>query len=89
MWERLGREGFTLEQSWPAFDPEAAAEEQITIVVQINGKLRDRLTVAPDTAKEEIERLALASDKVTSELNGKQVRKVITVPGKLVNVVIG
>lgn len=89
LWERLGKEGFTLNQSWPAFNAEAAAAEQITIVIQVNGKLKDKLLVAPGTDPAEIEKLALASEKVTSELNGKQVRKVITVPGKLVNVVIG
>jgi leucyl-tRNA synthetase len=57
--------------------------------VQINGRVRDRLLVPVGTPGEEIERLALASEKVTAELNGKQVRKVIAVPGKLINVVIG
>jgi leucyl-tRNA synthetase len=88
-WERLGKEGFTFKQPWPPFDPEAAAEDAITIVVQVNGKLRDRLLVPVETPASEIEKLALASEKVVAELNGKQVRKVITVPGKLVNVVIG
>ncbi|HZP82086.1 MAG TPA: class I tRNA ligase family protein, partial [Chthonomonadaceae bacterium] len=88
-WERLGKEGFTFKQPWPPFDPEAAAEDAITIVVQVNGKLRDRLLVPVETPAAEVERLALASEKVAAELNGKQVRKVITVPGKLVNVVIG
>ena len=58
-------------------------------MIQINGKIRDRLQVAPDTSGEEMQRLALANEKVQAELNGKQVRKVIAVPGKLVNVVIG
>ena len=88
-WELLGKSGFTLRQSWPAFDPVAAAEEVLTIIVQVNGKLRDRLQVAVGTAQDEIERLALASDKVQTELTGKQVRKVIPVPGKLVNFVVG
>ena len=88
-WDRLGKDGSTFRQDWPQFDEEAIQEESVTIVVQINGKIRDRLTVAPDTPKEEIERLALANEKVISDLNGKQVRKVISVPGKLVNIVIG
>jgi len=57
--------------------------------VQINGKIRDRLLVPADTSGEEIEKLALASEKVRAELDGKQARKVFVVPGKLVNVVIG
>jgi leucyl-tRNA synthetase len=88
-WERLGKEGFTFKQPWPQFDAEAAQEDAITIVIQVNGKLRDRVLVPVGTSTEEIERLALASEKVRSELNGKQIRKVIAVPGKLVNVVIG
>ncbi|HZO87236.1 MAG TPA: leucine--tRNA ligase [Chthonomonadaceae bacterium] len=88
-WERLGKEGFTYKQPWPQYNPEIAAEEAITIVVQVNGKLRDRLVVAAETPTAEVERLALESEKVRAELNGKQVRKVIAVPGKLVNVVIG
>mgnify|MGYP003349912176 FL=1 len=58
-------------------------------MVQVNGKLRERIEVAPDTATAEIERLALACEKVQAELTTKQVRKVITVPGKLVNIVVG
>ncbi|HZT41194.1 MAG TPA: leucine--tRNA ligase [Chthonomonadaceae bacterium] len=88
-WERLGQEGFTFRQPWPQFDPEVAAEEAITIVVQVNGKVRDRLLVPVDMPDSEIEKLALESEKVRAELDGKQVRKVIAVPGKLVNVVIG
>jgi leucyl-tRNA synthetase len=87
-WELLGKTGFTLNETWPAFDAAVAAEEELTIVVQINGKVRDRLQVPVGTAQEEIERLAMASDKVQADLVGKQVRKVIPVPGKLVNIVV-
>ncbi len=88
-WELLGKEGYTRNCAYPTFDPAAAAEESIVIVVQVNGKLRERIEVAPDTATAEIERLALACEKVQAELTTKQVRKVITVPGKLVNIVVG
>jgi leucyl-tRNA synthetase len=88
-WEMLGKEGSTFKQPWPAFDPAAAAEESVEIVVQVNGKIKDRLLVAVGISKEEMERLALTCDKVVGEMNGKQVRKVITVPGRLVNIVIG
>jgi leucyl-tRNA synthetase len=88
-WEMLGKEGSTFKQPWPAYDSAAAAEDTVEIVVQVNGKIKDRILVAVDTPKEEIERLALACDKVAADLNGKQVRKVITVPGRLVNIVIG
>jgi leucyl-tRNA synthetase len=89
LWERLGKPEFTFRQPWPAVDEEAAAEDAVTIVLQVNGKLRDRLTVPAGTPNEEIEALALANAKVQAELNGKQIRKVITVPGRLVNVVAG
>lgn len=89
LWERLEKQGFTLDQTWPRFDAQAAAEDEIVVVVQVNGKLRERLAVAPGTDAAELEKLALACEKVVADLEGKQVRKVITVPGKLVNIVIG
>jgi len=88
-WERLSKEGSTFKQTWPAFDPEVAAEDVITIVIQVNGKVRDRLVVPVGMPADEIERLALANEKVQTDLNGKQVRKIIPVPGKLINIVIG
>ncbi|MGQ9523597.1 MAG: leucine--tRNA ligase [Armatimonadota bacterium] len=89
LWHRIGREGEAAFQQWPEFDPEAARAEEIEIVVQVNGKVRDRLTVPADTSEKDLEHLALASDRVKALLDGKQVRKVIVVPGRLVNVVIG
>ncbi len=76
-------------QSWPQGDPALTIEEEITVVVQINGKVRDKLVVAPGTAQETLEREALQLEGVQKWLEGKQVRKVIVVPDKLVNVVIG
>ena len=64
-------------------------EEEITVVVQINGKVRDKLVVAPGTTQDVLEREALALEGVQKWLDGKQVRKIIVVPDKLVNVVIG
>ncbi|MCC6731262.1 MAG: leucine--tRNA ligase [Chthonomonadales bacterium] len=89
MWERLGKEGSTYHAAWPQADPDVAAEDEITLVVQVNGKLRDRLTVPAGTDKEGLEQAALASARVREALEGKQVRDVIVVPGRLVNVVIG
>ena len=88
-WERLGKTGYTFREKWPAYDPAAAAEEAITIVVQVNGKIKERLTVPADTDAAEVEQLALANEKIIAELSGKTVRKVISVPGKLVNIVVG
>jgi leucyl-tRNA synthetase len=87
MWQRRGEKGFLLDQPWPSWDEALTASERITVVVQVNGKLRGEFTAAPDIAKEEVERTALALDKVKSHLEGKTIRKVIVVPGKLVNIV--
>ncbi|MCS6949839.1 MAG: leucine--tRNA ligase [bacterium] len=89
LWERLGYEGFTYNQPYPDYEEAVAAAEELNIVVQVNGKLRDVLVVPVDTPQEELERLALASPKVQQFTNGKTVKKVIVVPGKLVNVVVG
>jgi leucyl-tRNA synthetase len=89
LWERLGKSGSTYHATWPTFDAAVAAEDEITLVIQVNGKLRDRVTVPAGSSGEELERHALASPRVQELLDGKQIRKVVVVPGKLVNVVIG
>jgi leucyl-tRNA synthetase len=89
LWERLGHPGSTYRANWPNYDESVAADEEITLVIQVNGKLRDRLTVPADTTDEAIKQMALANEKVTEMLNGKQVKNVVVVPKRLVNVVIG
>jgi leucyl-tRNA synthetase len=89
LWHQIGNEGFIHLAAWPQGDPEKAREDEITVVVQINGKVRDKINVAPDTDAATLERLALATEGVQKSMDGKQVRKVIVVPGRLVNVVIG
>ena len=76
------------EEPWPVADPELVVGEQIEIVIQVNGKVRDRLSVAPDTSREELERLAHESPRVQAHLNGQAIVKTVVVPGKLVNVVV-
>jgi leucyl-tRNA synthetase len=76
------------EQPWPQADPALLVGDQVEIVVQVNGKVRDRLSVAPDTPTEELERLAHESPKVQAHVNGQAIVKTIVVPGKLVNVVV-
>jgi len=89
LWSELGHAG-TLEQAgWPGYDPEATLDEEITVVVQVNGKLRSKLTVAPDAEEEAVKSAALADPKVLPFIEGKSVRKVVYVAGKLVNVVVG
>jgi leucyl-tRNA synthetase len=88
IWEELGNQGPVFRHTWPAFDPELAKDAEAEIVVQVNGKLRSRITAAFGTSKEELEARSLADEKVRPFLAGKQVVKVITVPDKLVNIVV-
>jgi len=85
----LGEGGSLFNAPWPEADAEVAKEEEITLVVQVNGKVRDRLSVAAGTPDDELERLALGARRVQPHLEGKTVRKVVVVPDKLVNIVVG
>ncbi|MHB1422733.1 MAG: leucine--tRNA ligase [Gemmataceae bacterium] len=92
LWHALGRGGERdplAYQPWPSFDPALTQADEIEVPVQINGKVRLRLTVPAEIDKDELERTALTDERVRALIEGKQVRKVIVVPGKLVNVVIG
>ncbi|HSJ02992.1 MAG TPA: leucine--tRNA ligase [Verrucomicrobium sp.] len=82
-----GQKALLSDQGWPEFDPAALVEDEVEVIIQVNGKLRDRLTVAKDIAKDVLEAQALASPKVAEFTAGLTIRKVIVVPGKLVNVV--
>ena len=85
-WASIG-DGPIADAVWPSFDPALLIEDEVTVAVQVKGKLRDTLTVAKGTAREELEALALASDKVQRALEGAEVKKVIVVPDRLVNLV--
>ena len=74
--------------SWPTYDDEKTVEEMVTIIVQVNGKVRDRIEAKINTPIEELEKLALTSEKAQSFIKDNPVRKVITVMNKLVNIVI-
>lgn len=87
-WEILDGHGLIADAAWPEVDPALLVEDEVTIAVQIKGKLRDTLTVAKGLPNEELERLALASDKVQRSLDGAAIRKVIVVPDRLVNLVV-
>ena len=87
LWERRGKPYSVHQQPWPVADPSIAAVDVVELPVQVDGKLRDRLLVAPDTAAEEIERMALESERVQAYLHGRPPRRVVQIPGKLVNVV--
>jgi len=88
MWQALGHQEELVQAAWPEFDATALVLDEIQMVVQVNGKLRAKLTVAADASKESIEKLALSEDNVSKFIDGKPVRKVIIVPKKLVNIVI-
>ena len=88
LWTRLGKPYSIHQQPWPEVDEDAAAEEQITLVVQVNGKVRDRIQVPVDLPEEQAKALALASESVQKHLGNNPPRKVILVPGKLVNIVV-
>ncbi|HZG95369.1 MAG TPA: leucine--tRNA ligase [Mycobacteriales bacterium] len=88
MWSRLGHEPSVHGQSWPIFDPALAAAESATCVVQVNGKVRDRLEVSPDIGEEELRALALASAAAQRSIADKTIRTVVVRPPKLVNIVV-
>jgi leucyl-tRNA synthetase len=88
LWKKLDKPYSIHTQSWPKVDEEAAAEEEITLVVQINGKVRDRINVAVGISEDEARSKALNSAAILKFLDGKPPRQVIYVPGRLVNIVV-
>ncbi len=86
-WTAIGGEGLVADAPWPPVDPALLVEDEVTIAIQVLGKLRDTVTVAKGLPREELEALALASEKVQRALDGKPVKKVIVVPDRLVNLV--
>ncbi len=87
LWQSLGRDGSVFDAGWPAVDETALVREALTIVVQVNGKVRGRIQAAPSSPKELVEEAALAEENVARFVDGKTIRKVIVVPDKLVNIV--
>jgi leucyl-tRNA synthetase len=86
-WAAIGNDSLIVNEAWPLADDSLLVEDTMTLPVQVNGKKRDELTIARDADKAAIEQAALALDKVTKALDGKPVRKVIVVPGRIVNIV--
>ena len=86
-WEVLGEAGLVAEAAWPAVDPALLVDDQVTVAVQVNGKLRDTLTVPKGESRETLEKLALAAGGVVRTLDGATPKKVIVVPDRLVNIV--
>jgi leucyl-tRNA synthetase len=88
LWEMLGEKENLLKARWPKYDAALAKEEELEIPVQINGKLRSRITVPADAPESQVLERALADEKVRAAIAGKQIAKKIFVPGKLVNIVV-
>ncbi|MDP9414049.1 MAG: leucine--tRNA ligase, partial [Pseudomonadota bacterium] len=86
-WAALGREGLIADADWPKVDPALLVEDEVTIAIQVNGKLRDTLTAPKGAPREALEEMALASEKIARILEGKPPRKVVVVPDRLVNLV--
>jgi leucyl-tRNA synthetase len=85
LWEKLGHEGTVSYEAWPAFNEAKLVDDEVEIVVQVNGKVKAKLMVANDATKEALEQIAM--EEIKDQIEGKTVRKVIAVPGKLVNIV--
>ncbi len=88
LWQRFGEEELIAHSDWPVWDEALARDETITVVVQVNGKKRDELHVERDTDNAELERMALACENAKKFMDGKEPRKVVVVPGRLVNIVV-
>jgi len=88
LWQRLGLPATTYQQPWPQADEQVATAEQITIAVQVNGKLRGTIEVPAGTDMEQIQELALQADSVQKHIQGKQIKRIIPVPNKLINIVV-
>ena len=88
LWKELGHATALIDRRWPEFDEAALALDMIELVVQVNGKLRGRIAAPADASKDDIEKLAIADDNVQRFVDGKAIRKIIVVPGRLVNVVV-
>jgi leucyl-tRNA synthetase len=89
MWAAMGEEYSVHLQGWPSWDESLIRAEEVTLVVQVNGKLRDRIEVPADITEDEAKRLALSSARVRPHVEGRELRKSVYVPGRLVNLVVG
>ncbi|MGM9949365.1 MAG: leucine--tRNA ligase [Lysinibacillus sp.] len=88
LWTILGHEGTISYEAWPTFDESKLVDDEVEVVVQVNGKVRAKVTVAKDASKEELEQVAINDEKVKEFTDGKELVKLIAIPGKLVNIVV-
>jgi len=88
LWEKLGHSESIFKENWLEYDPKLIQDEEIEIVIQVNGKVRDKILMSTDISQEELEKKAKESEKIKKYINGKEIKKVIFVKGKLLNIVI-
>ena len=88
MWQHIGQEQSVSTMRWPEFDESALVKDTVEIVVQINGKVKEKLMVDSNATKEELEKIAMENEKIQGLLQGKSVVKVIAVPSRLINIVV-
>ena len=88
LWTMIGKEGSVFNISWPKYDESALVQDEVEVIVQVNGKLRDKISMDANIAREDMEKIALESEKVKAAIEDKNVVKVIAVPKKLVNIVV-
>jgi leucyl-tRNA synthetase len=89
LWERLGSQGLLADQAWPAYDPASLVEDEVELPVQVNGKVRDKIIVKKDASPAEVEATAKTAPAIVPHLEGKTIKKLVVVPGRLVNIVVG
>jgi leucyl-tRNA synthetase len=87
LWRRLGQSDSIIRARWPEYDPVATTEEQTVVVIQINGKLRDRMSVSVSLGEEDLKKAALSRERVRAFTEGNEIKRIVVVPKKLVNVV--
>jgi len=87
LWENLGASKSIFEERWPKYDPEKARALEVELVIQVNGKLRDKVRVSADISEDEAKAISQDSKKVKKYISGKKIKKIFFVPGKLINIV--
>ncbi len=88
LWQRLGRKSSITLEKWPEPNPEFLKEETITLIIQVNGKVRDKIKVKADISEKEAKELAISQEKIKNWIGDKEIKKVVFIPGKLINIVI-
>jgi leucyl-tRNA synthetase len=88
LWHFVGHKDSIYKESWPKYDPKLIKEEMITLVIQVNGKVRDKIEVEADISEEKAKELAISREKIKKWIEGKEIKNVVFVPGKLINIVV-